>query len=227
LLDLEKEVINLAQSLGDSRAFPAVSPEQLHGIEINPYAHELAQVTVWIGYIQWLRENGFGVPSEPILKPLHNILLMDAILAYDEQGKPVEPKWPEADVITGNPPFLGGKRLRRELGEKYVDDLFTLYENRVSHEADLVCYWFEQARKQIVAGCARRIGLLATNSIRVAPTDAYSMRSRSRATYSGHSLIETGFWRAPRSMFRWWDLMTAQTRCVSWTVSPSALLMRT
>jgi type II restriction/modification system DNA methylase subunit YeeA len=166
LLDLEKEVINLAKSLGDSGAFPAVSPEQLYGIEINPYAHELAQVTVWIGYIQWLRENGFGEPSEPILKPLNNILCMDAILTYDEQGNPVEPEWPEAYVIVGNPPFLGGKRLRSGLGDPYVDALFALYDGRVPREADLVTYWFEKAREQIAAGKAKRAGLLATQGIR-------------------------------------------------------------
>ncbi len=117
LLDLEKEVVALAGDLGLTRFFPQVSPTQLHGIEVNDYAHELAQATIWIGYIQWLRENGFGQPGEPILKPLDTILQMDAILAYDEQGNPIEPEWPEADVIVGNPPFLGGKKLRAELGK--------------------------------------------------------------------------------------------------------------
>ena len=80
LLSLEQEVINLAVSLGDSRTWPMVSPEQLHGIEINLYARELAQATIWIGYIQWFRENGYGIPAEPILKPLEAIRQMDAIL---------------------------------------------------------------------------------------------------------------------------------------------------
>ena len=73
LLDLEKEVILHARDLNLQMRFPAVGPEQLFGIEINEYAHELAQATIWIGYIQWLRENGFGQPSEPILKALDNI----------------------------------------------------------------------------------------------------------------------------------------------------------
>ena len=97
-------------------------PTQLHGIEINPYAYELAQATIWIGYIQWMRENGFGFPSEPILRPLETIRQMDAILAYDANGQPVEPDWPEADVIIGNPPFLGGNKMRAELGDEYVED---------------------------------------------------------------------------------------------------------
>ena len=80
LLDLEKEVINLAATLGEPISLPLVSPAQLHGIEINSYAFELAQTTIWIGYIQWLRDNGFGLPAEPILKPLTTFRRMDAIM---------------------------------------------------------------------------------------------------------------------------------------------------
>lgn len=166
LLDLEKEVSQFATTVGLPGLLPQSSPAQLYGIELNEYAHELAQATVWIGYIQWLHENGYGVPSEPILKRLDNIKQMDAILAFDADGKPVEPEWPEAEVIVGNPPFLGGKRLRSELGDQYVDALFTLYNNRVARESDLVCYWFEQARHALHAGRHRRVGLLSTNSIR-------------------------------------------------------------
>ena len=128
LLDLEKEVITFAGEMGLTGFFLKVGPEQVHGIETDEYAHELATATVWIGYIQWLRDNGFGRPSEPILKPLETVTQMDAILAYDDhQSNPMEPEWPEADVIVGNPPFLGGKRLRTELTDAYVDDLFALY----------------------------------------------------------------------------------------------------
>lgn len=167
LLDLEKEIVTLASTLDLSRFFPSVSPAQLHGIEVNAYAHELAQATIWIGYIQWLHDNGFGIPDEPILKPLENIARMDAVLAYDGEGKPVEPEWPAADVIIGNPPFLGDKKMRGELGDKYVEDLRALYASRVPGGADLVCYWFERARAQIVGLSAIRAGLLATQSIRV------------------------------------------------------------
>ncbi|MFH1085221.1 MAG: DNA methyltransferase, partial [Chloroflexota bacterium] len=115
LLDLWKVVSALGSQLGLALMTPlpglAPHPAQLHGIEINPYAHELAQATIWIGYLQWLDENGFGFPAPPILQPLRNVLEMDAILAYDAQGKPVEPAWPAANVIIGNPPFLGGGRI--------------------------------------------------------------------------------------------------------------------
>jgi type II restriction/modification system DNA methylase subunit YeeA len=145
---------------------PRTSPEQLYGIETNVYAHELASVVVWIGYIQWQHDNGYNFGSHPILRPLHNIQRMDAVLAYKEKGQPVEPEWPEAYVIIGNPPFLGGEKQRSELGDKYLDELFALYEGRVPHEADLVCYWFERARQQIANNKAGRAGLLATQGIR-------------------------------------------------------------
>ncbi len=166
LLDLEKAVITFAGELGLTRPFPQVGPEQLRGIEINEYAHELAQITVWIGYIQWLRDNGFGHPSEPILKPLDTIRHMDAVLAFDENGQPYQPVWPEADVIIGNPPFLGDKKMRSELGDSYVEKLRQLYAGNVPGAADFVTYWFERSRSLINNNQVQRVGLLSTNSIR-------------------------------------------------------------
>jgi len=169
LLDLWKETNALAFAQGLPQLpleHTAPSPEQLHGIELNPYAHELAQVTIWIGYIQWMRDNGYGFPSEPILKPLDTIRRMDAILAYDAEGRPVEPEWPAADVIIGNPPFLGTKKLRRELGDSYVELLFAMYGDRIPPFSDLVCYWFEKARALIESRQVKRAGLIATQGIR-------------------------------------------------------------
>ena len=166
ILDLEKEVSVFAASNGLSGLLPRTSPEQLYGIETNVYAHELASVVVWIGYIQWQHDNGYNFGSHPILRPLHNIKHMDSVLAYNGLGVPSEPEWPAAEVIIGNPPFLGGKKLRTELGDKYVDDLFAIYKGRVPHEADLVCYWFEKARSLIAERQVRRAGLLATQGIR-------------------------------------------------------------
>jgi type II restriction/modification system DNA methylase subunit YeeA len=123
-------------------------------------------VVVWIGYLQWLHEHGMGLPEEPILRKLDNIQFRDAILASDAEGSYVESEWPNTDFIIGNPPFLGGKRLRSELGDSYVDALFRVYQGRVPPEADLVAYWFEKARGMIEQKRARRAGLLATQGIR-------------------------------------------------------------
>ena len=162
LKDLEHRVILEAEALGLSRAFPMVGPECVLGIELNPYAAELARVTVWIGEIQWMLSHGFSLSKNPILKPLNTIEQRDAIVNPDGTG----PAWPEADVIVGNPPFLGGSKKRGALGDAYFEALDRLYAGRVPAGADLVTYWFEKSRAQIVAGKAGAAGLVATNSIR-------------------------------------------------------------
>ena len=162
LKDLEHRVQVEAEVLGFQRAFPETGPTNVKGIEINPYAAELARVSVWIGEIQWMRRNGFSGTRNPILKPLDTIECRDAILTPDA----TEPDWPEADVVIGNPPFLGGKLLITHLGEHFVSRMFATYSGRVPAQADLVCYWFEKAGRQIASGKAKRAGLVATNSIR-------------------------------------------------------------
>ena len=162
LHDLEHRVQLEAEALGLQRAFPSVGPANVKGIELNSYAAELARVSVWIGEIQWMRRNGFPGSREPILDTLETIECRDAILTSDGE----EPEWPDADVIIGNPPFLGGKRLIKNLGEHYVSTLFDVYKNRVPHEADLVCYWFVKAGERLGGSAAKRVGLVATNSVR-------------------------------------------------------------
>ncbi len=165
LLDLEKEVSVLAGKAGLGTFFPEVNPDQLHGIEVDPYARELTQVSVWIGYLQWMRENGFGSPPDPVLGAMTNVLQMDAILAKEGEHH-VEPEWPDADVVVGNPPFLGGRRVRGVLGADYFDGLKEAYAGRVSGSPDLVCYFFERARRLIQEGRLKRAGLIATQAIR-------------------------------------------------------------
>ncbi|MGP8271864.1 MAG: class I SAM-dependent DNA methyltransferase [Terracidiphilus sp.] len=167
MLDLWREVYLFSAEHGLPTLMPhQVHPSQLYGLETNVYAHELASVVVWIGYLQWLNDNGIGWPTEPILRKLDNIQHRDAILTHDAEGNPVEPAWPDAEFIIGNPPFLGGSKMRSELGDEYVEELRPVYEGRVPGGADLVTYWFEKARTLVHAGKAERAGLLATQSIR-------------------------------------------------------------
>ena len=185
LLDLEKEVINFAAQLG-FQLTPQVSVRQLAAIEINPYAFELAQVSAQIGFLQWRRDNGFDNDRSPVLQNLDGFQNEDALLVPHFHGKAktlreaqagehagdnalkfyTEREWPKCDVIVGNPPFLGGKLLRRELGDACVDALYATYGDRVRPEADLCCYWFEKARMLIEDGKCKRAGLLATQGIR-------------------------------------------------------------
>jgi len=165
LLSLEKEVIAYAAN-NDTAIAPHVSPSQLLGIEINEYAQQLAQVVIWIGHLQWKHQNGFAPPHDPVLQPIENIRRMDAILDLSDPKNPKEPDWPAADFIVGNPPFLGGNKIRAELGDEYVGALFKTYEGRLSAFSDLCCYWFEKARAEIESRRVGRAGLLATQGIR-------------------------------------------------------------
>jgi SAM-dependent methyltransferase len=166
LLDLQNDVINLSDQLGAGRFYPTVKPHQVFGIETNEYAHELAQMTVMIGYIQWLVKNGYGFPKEPILNSMDTIVHMDAILAHDENGNPIEPEWEPVDAIIGNPPFLGSIKQREELGEKYLSEVIAIYGERVPPKSDLVCYWFEKSRQAVKDKKVKRCGLIATQAIR-------------------------------------------------------------
>ena len=161
LKDLEHRVNIECEAMGLPRQFPAVGPEAVHGIEINPYAAELARATVWIGELQWMRRNGFSVSGEPILRPLDSIECRDAVLNADGS----EAEWPNADVIIGNPPFLGDRLHLRTLGEQYTLRLRNAYQGRVPPRADLVVYWFEKARSMLQGKQIARFGLVGTKSI--------------------------------------------------------------
>ena len=140
-----------------------------------------------IGFLQWRRDNGFDNDRTPVLRVLDGFENKDALMhetfkkkaknlkaAREEEHQSqdnlfkvyVERAWPECDVIVGNPPFLGTKKLRGELGDDYVEELFKIYGNRIPNFSDLCCYWFEKARDLIEHGKCKRAGLLATQGIR-------------------------------------------------------------
>jgi methylase of polypeptide subunit release factors len=162
LKDIEHQVNFEAEALGLERQHDVTGPHNVLGIELNEYAAELARVTVWIGELQWRLDKGYGFKTQPVLEPLDHIECRDAVMNADGS----EAVWPKADAVVGNPPFVGGNRMRSELGDAYTDALRAAYEGRVPGGADLVCYWFEKARGQIERGELQRAGLVATNSIR-------------------------------------------------------------
>ena len=162
LKDFDLAVIEDTAAMGlpldDSRA----GPETVMGIEVNSYAAELARLTVWITELQWQLRKGLGLTRRAILDKLDGIVRADALIT--QSGK--DTVWPEADVVVGNPPFLGGKLMRKSLGDAYVDRLFAAFAGRVPAEADLVAYWFVKAWERMREGRLMRAGLVGTNSMR-------------------------------------------------------------
>jgi hypothetical protein len=210
---LEGEVTALLSELGDTRPLITVDPHQFLGLELNPWAANVAELVLWIGYLQWhFRTYGQAAPSEPVLRDFKNIRQGDAVLEWegrtprlDAEGQPVtrwdgittlrhsvtgeevpDPaarvqvhdyakpratKWPEADFIVGNPPFIGASRLRDSLGDGYVEALWKAYP-KMPQSADLVMFWWEKAALAARGYNAktgkgtRRFGLITTNSLR-------------------------------------------------------------
>ena len=134
---LEGEVLEALAQLGEPESMgldrETVDPHQFLGLELNPRAAAIAELVVWIGYLQQHYRNRTGHPSEPILRAFENINFgrrqgYDAVLTWDgypvpqvveKDGRRIEtypnarrPEWPEAEFIVGNPPFIGGKELR-------------------------------------------------------------------------------------------------------------------
>lgn len=163
LKDLEHRANLDAEAIGLHRQLTIeVSPANVLGIELNSYAAELARVTVWIGEIQWMLRHGYDIRRNPILATLDHVECRDAILGPDGADSP----WPACDVIVGNPPFLGNKKMLTELGQATTEAIRNLFKGRLPGGVDLVIYWFERARAHIDSGNCQRAGLVSTQAIR-------------------------------------------------------------
>ena len=126
--ELEGEVLDLLVDLGDDQYLAeltghTITPENFLGIEINPRAAAIAQLVLWIGYLQWhFRVNGADrPPPEPILRDIRTIENRDALIAYDERvlerdasGAPVT-RWDGETMkphpVTGKPVPDGAARV--------------------------------------------------------------------------------------------------------------------
>jgi hypothetical protein len=209
---LEGEVLNQLAEIGHTQAMLeteglSVDPHQFLGLEINPRAAAVAEMVLWIGYLQWhFRTRGHVMPPQPVLKDFRNIECRDAVLAYDSveyvtdaRGVPVSrwdgkttkkhpvtgedvpdeaaqvpleryvnprrAEWPPADVVVGNPPFIGMGWMRNALGDGYVEALRGVW-SEMPESADFVMYWWHKAACLVRAGLLSRFGFITTNSVR-------------------------------------------------------------
>ncbi|WP_206453435.1 class I SAM-dependent DNA methyltransferase [Aurantimonas marina] len=188
---LEGEVLETLARLGVTESLglerETVDPHQFLGLELNPRAAAIAELVVWIGYLQQHYRTRDGHPAEPILRAFRNINFgrregYDAVLIWDgyplptvveTDGRRVEtypnarrPDWPEAEFIVGNPPFIGGKDVRSRLGATYAEALWKAHKP-MNESADFVMYWWDRAAELLTRKKTplRRFGLVTTNSI--------------------------------------------------------------
>ncbi len=182
LLQLEGEAIQLSTELGRPLR-PAVHPNQFLGLELNPRAATISELVLWIGWLRHRLANHPEAIGDPVLPTLTNINGgthggFDAVLRRTETGdpdfaNPALPDWPEAELIIGNPPFIGGKDIRSALGGDYAEALWKA-NPRVPPSADFVMHWWDRAAHILVSEGSRliRFGFVTTNSI----TQTFSRR---------------------------------------------------
>ena len=193
---LEGEALKQLHDVGGDEALKrvadiSVKPDQFFGMELNKRAVEIAELVLWIGYIQWHLRTRTTVPPEPVLGSSDHVHEKDALLTWsgypnaqlkrDSSGRPVadqqgnelyvfpnatRPEWPASDFIIGNPPFIGGKDIRGRLGAGYAEALWHA-SPQINPSADFVMYWWDHAAELLTRKGTRlrRFGFVTTNSI--------------------------------------------------------------
>ncbi|WP_246844442.1 DNA methyltransferase, partial [Hydrocoleum sp. CS-953] len=129
-----------------------VTPVQFYGMDNNQFAVELARVTLMIARKVAIDKFKLTEPALPLDTSDKNIVCQDALFS----------RWPEANAIIGNPPFLGGKHIRLAVGDEYVDRVFEQFYD-VKDSVDFCCYWYRLAHEYL--GENGRAGLVGTNSV--------------------------------------------------------------
>ncbi|MBD2188484.1 DNA methyltransferase [Pseudanabaena mucicola] len=128
-----------------------VTPNQFFGMDINPFAVELARVTLMIARKVAIDKHGLSEPALPLDTLDKNIVCQDALFS----------DWFEADAIIGNPPFLGAKHMRLNLSDEYIDRIFAKFPD--IKDVDFCAYWFRLTHDLLSENT--RAGLVGTNSI--------------------------------------------------------------
>ena len=140
-----------------------VKTSQFYGIDIKPFAVELAKVTLMLAKKLALDEENHLLQTAQ----MNLALELDRALPLDNLDQNIRCDdalfcdWQPVNVVVGNPPFLGGKHLRLVLGDGYIDRIFAKFPD--VKDVDFCTYWFRLAHNHLGENC--RAGLVATNSI--------------------------------------------------------------
>ncbi|MCL4741225.1 MAG: hypothetical protein KJZ54_03390 [Phycisphaerales bacterium] len=130
---IEKELIDRIAEVAPARADPRqrqfgfVTSRQFFGLDVIPFAVELAKVTMTLAHKLAIDELHADEPALPLDNLDDNILCVDALISGFPSESPSQTPWPHADAVIGNPPFLGAKRLKPERGADYVNAVRRLY----------------------------------------------------------------------------------------------------
>lgn len=167
---LEMEVLNkiyreFAAGRKEIGTTSLVSTTQFHGIDKNPFAVELARVTLLLGKEIAAKETRNWIDTDQLALDfqMESTLPLDNLDTNIIEADALFTEWPEVDVIIGNPPFQSKNKMQEEFGPAYVNQLHNAFPD-VPGRADFCVYWFHKAH--LVMKPNRFSGLVATNTIR-------------------------------------------------------------
>ncbi|MBL0355034.1 MAG: class I SAM-dependent DNA methyltransferase [Dechloromonas sp.] len=148
------------------RPFGFVTSKNFHGMDIQPFAVELAKVTMMLAHKLAIDELHVNENPLPLDNLDANFSVGDALIQPDGTCT----TWPKVDVIIGNPPFIGAKLLKPLLGADYVNAVRRAYPE-VPGMADYCVHWFRRAHDHLPPCSAQdpvagRAGLVGTQNIR-------------------------------------------------------------
>ncbi|MDX2256276.1 MAG: DNA methyltransferase [Pseudanabaenaceae cyanobacterium bins.39] len=178
-----------------------VTPNQFFGMDINPFAVELAKVTLMIARKVAIDQHGLSESALPLDTLDENIVCQDALFS----------DWVQADAIIGNPPFLGGKRVRSSLGDEYIKKIFARFPD-VKDSVDFCSYWFRLAHDSLDQN--GRAGLVGTNSI---------SQGKSRIASLDYIFQNEGYIHDAISTQEWSGEAVVHVSIVNWTKKQPAI----
>lgn len=166
-----EEKLSVKEFSKQAKTISVISPKQFYGLDNDPFAVELAKVTLMLAKKlshdeaveafatddeggKGNQELDFGEDNSLPLDNLdNNIRLSDALFT----------DWPEVEAIVGNPPFQSKNKLQKELGPSYISQLRAAYPD-IDGRSDFCVYWLRRAHDYMKPG--QRAGFVATNTIR-------------------------------------------------------------
>ena len=207
-IELFRKMLNY-KSVDPIRLISRIKASQFFGIDINPFAVELAKITLAIGkkfaadelnaFYEHEKQMGFTFHEEPL--PFdnldENIKVSDALLE----------SWPEADIIIGNPPYQSKNKMQGEMDIVYIDKIRAVF-SEVSGMVDFCVYWFRKAHCHLKIN--GRAGLVGTNTIR---------QTNSRKDGLGYIVEHDGHIINAVSTMPWSGAATVHVSIVNWVKS--------
>jgi type I restriction-modification system DNA methylase subunit len=142
-----------------------IKTTQFYGIDITPFAVELAKVTLMIAKKLALDEENqlLDVAQQSLSLELDPALPLDNLDYNIRCDDALFCNWVYADAIIGNPPYQSKNKMQQEYGAAYVNKVRLKYPE-IPGRADYCVYWFRRTHDELKLG--GRAGLVGTNTIR-------------------------------------------------------------